>query len=61
LLRNCLLKHVFAGMIERTGRRGRRHKQLPKDFKEKRRYWNLKRKHQLAPAGEMALDDALYL
>jgi hypothetical protein len=28
--------------IELTGRRGRRRKQLPDDFKEKKRYWNLK-------------------
>jgi len=28
--------------MEVTGRRGRRRKQLPNDFKEKRRYWKLK-------------------
>jgi len=37
--RNCLLKHVIEGRIERrievTGRRGRRRKQLMDDFKEK--------------------------
>jgi hypothetical protein len=40
LRRNCILKHVIdrniAGRIERTGRRGRRHKQLLDDLKEKR-------------------------
>jgi hypothetical protein len=46
LRRNCLLKHVIEGKIEgrmeKTGRRGRRRKQLLDDLKEKRRYWNLK-------------------
>jgi hypothetical protein len=28
--------------MEVTGRRGRRRKQLPDDFKEKSRYWKLK-------------------
>jgi hypothetical protein len=37
--------------IEMTGRRGRRHKQLLDDLKEKRRYWNLK---------EEALDRTLW-
>jgi hypothetical protein len=40
LCRNCLLKHVIEGKvegrIEMTGRRGRRHKQLLDDLKEKR-------------------------
>ena len=40
--RNCLLKHVIGGKIERTERRGRRRKQLPNDLKEKRIYWNLR-------------------
>ena len=30
------------GMVEVTGRRGRRRKQLPDDSKEKRGYWKLK-------------------
>jgi hypothetical protein len=46
LRRNCLLKHVIKGKlevrIEMTRRRGRRHKQLLDDLKEKRRYWKLK-------------------
>jgi hypothetical protein len=45
LRRNCLLKHVIEGKLEGrkevTGRRGRRHKQLLDDLKEKRRYWKL--------------------
>jgi hypothetical protein len=40
LRRNCLLKHVIEGNLERniemTGRRGRRRKQLLDDIKEKR-------------------------
>jgi hypothetical protein len=46
LRRNCLLSHVIEGKlegrIEMTGRRGRRHKQLLDDLKEKRRSWKLK-------------------
>ena len=46
LCRNCLIKHVIAGNIEERievmGRRGRRRKQLPDEFKEKRGYWKLK-------------------
>jgi hypothetical protein len=55
LRRNCLLKHVIEGklegMIEMTGRRGRRRKQLLDDLTEKRRYWKLK---------EEALDRTLW-
>jgi hypothetical protein len=47
LCRKCLLKHVIEGKIEGRlevlGRRGRRHKQLLNDFKEKREYWKLKK------------------
>jgi len=46
LSRNRLLKHVseskIEGMIEVTGRRERRCKQLLNDFKEKKGYWKLK-------------------
>jgi hypothetical protein len=42
LLGNCLLKHVTEVIIEGEKRRGRIHKQLPDDCKEKRRNWNLK-------------------
>ena len=42
----CLLKHVMEGTVERriegAGRRGRRHKQLLDDVKEKLRYCKLK-------------------
>jgi hypothetical protein len=42
LRRNCLLKHVIEGklegMIQMTGRRGRRCKQLLDDLKENRKY-----------------------
>jgi hypothetical protein len=55
LRRNCLLKHVIEGKLERriemTGRRGRRRKQLLDDLNEKRRYWKLK---------EEALDRTLW-
>jgi hypothetical protein len=55
LRRNCLLKHVIEGKLERktemTGRRGRRRKQLLDNLKEKRRYWKLK---------EEALDRTLW-
>jgi hypothetical protein len=43
---NCLLKHVIEGKIEgrieMTGRRGRRHKQLLDNLKDKRGYWKLR-------------------
>jgi len=42
LHRNCLLKHIIEGKIEGTGRRGRRRKEILDDFREKKRYWNLK-------------------
>jgi len=41
--RNCLLKHVIKGKIERrSGRLGRRGGQLLNDLKEKRGYWKMK-------------------
>jgi hypothetical protein len=42
LPRKCLLKHAIKGKIERTGRRGRRRKQLMDNSKETRGYWKLK-------------------
>jgi hypothetical protein len=55
LRRNCLLKHVIEGKLERriemTGKRGRRCMQLLDGLKEKRRYWKLK---------EEALDRTLW-
>ena len=46
LCRNCLLKHVIAGKVERrinvTERRGRRRMELLYDFEENRGHWKLK-------------------
>jgi hypothetical protein len=42
-----------------TGGRGRRHKQLLDDLKEKRGYWNLKVEVIDRPLGELALDRSL--
>jgi hypothetical protein len=45
LCRNCLLKHVTEGKLDRriqmTRRQGRRCKQVLDDLKEKSRYWKL--------------------
>ena len=55
LRKNCLLQQVIEGkiegMIEVTGRRGRRHKELLEDFKENTGLWKLK---------EEALDRTLW-
>jgi hypothetical protein len=44
--RNCILKHVIEGKIERriemTGRRGGRRKKVLDDLKDKRGFWKLK-------------------
>jgi hypothetical protein len=37
-----VIEGKLEGMIEMTGRRGRRRKQLLDDFKEMGRYWKLK-------------------
>jgi hypothetical protein len=46
LRRNCLLQRVIEGKIKRglevTGRRGRRHRKLLDDLKERREYSHLK-------------------
>jgi hypothetical protein len=46
LEKNCFLNHAIEGKIEGrirvAGRRGRRHKNLLDDLKEKRGYWKLK-------------------
>jgi hypothetical protein len=46
MCRNYLTKHVtegkIEGRIEMMGGRGRRHKQLLDDLKERRGYWKLK-------------------
>jgi hypothetical protein len=39
---NCLLTHIIEGKIERTGRRGRRSKQLQDNLKKTRGYQKLK-------------------
>jgi hypothetical protein len=56
LLRNCLLKHVLEERIERMGRRGRRHKQLPHDFKEVLKFKEEALAHTV---WEIALEDAV--
>jgi hypothetical protein len=47
LRRNCLLRHVIDGKlregIEVTGRRGRRHRKLLDELKERRGYSHLKK------------------
>jgi hypothetical protein len=37
-----VIEGKLEGMIEMTGRRGKRRKQLLNDLKEQRRYWKLK-------------------
>jgi hypothetical protein len=51
LRRNCLLKQIIERKVQVMGRRGRKHKQLLDDLKEKRRSWKLK---------EEALDRTLW-
>jgi len=59
LRRNRLLKCVTEGMIERTGRRGRKRKPLFHDPTEKSRdNGNLKRKHLIALSGDLVLKEA---
>jgi len=43
------------------GIRGRRRKELLGDLKEKRGYCKLKRKHYIAPCGELALEEIVDL
>ena len=62
LRRNCLLKCVTEGTIERTGRRGRKRKQLFHDHTEKSRdAGNWKRKHLIALSGDLVLEEAMEL
>jgi hypothetical protein len=42
LRRNCLLKDVIEGKVEKRIEVTRRRKQLLDGFKEKRRYWKMK-------------------
>jgi hypothetical protein len=53
-----VIEGKLEGRIEMTGRRGRWCQQLLDDLKEKRRCWELKRKHYIAPCGELALEEA---
>jgi hypothetical protein len=46
LRRNCLLKYGIEGRLRGIRRRGRRHKQLLDDLKERGRYWKLKEEAQ---------------
>jgi hypothetical protein len=56
LRRNCLLKHVIEGVIvDVTGRRGIRCKELLDDLKENIEYWKLKGE-ALYICGELALE-----
>ena len=57
---NCLLEHVTEGKIERTGIRGRRHKHLLEDFKDKEGYWKFKEDTRSHPVAELALEEAMY-
>ena len=59
--RSYLPKHVTEGNIEVTGRRERRGRQLLDDFKAKRRYRSLRKKHYIALCGEGALEQAKHL
>jgi len=61
LCRNCLLKHVIEGKIERrrvvTGRRLRGSKQLLDDFKEKKGYWKFKKEALDHPCSAESRED----
>jgi len=62
---NCLLQQVIEGnikgVIEVTGRRGRRRRKLLDDLKERRGYSHLKEKAPDRLCGELALEEALDL
>jgi hypothetical protein len=53
LCRNCLLKHVIEGKIERMVRRGRRRTQLLDDIGEEIRYIELERALALKEAVDL--------
>ena len=63
LRKNCLINHVIKGNIEGrlkvTGRRERRGRQLPNAFEEEAGIVGCKRKHQIAPCSELALERAV--
>jgi len=57
---NCLLEHVTEGKIETKGIRGRRHKHLIEDFKDKIGYWKLKEDTRPHSMGELAVEEAMH-
>ena len=60
LCRNCLLKHLIEGKIEGVyvrGRRGRRHKQLLDDVKEKGEYSKFKDEALGHTVGELGSEE----
>ena len=65
LCRNCLLKHVIEGKIERrvevTVTRGRRRKQALDDLKKSRGYWKLKEEAPDRTLWEPVLEEAVDL
>jgi hypothetical protein len=58
LRRNCLLNHIIEGKVERKERKGRRHKQLLNDLKERNATAIWKRKHYIALCEELGLEEA---
>jgi hypothetical protein len=61
LCRECLLKYVIEGNLEGTGRLIRIRKQLLDNLMETKSYWNLKRRHWIALADEISLEEAMDL
>ena len=61
--KNCLINHVIKGKIEErmkvTGRRERPRRQLLNAFEEQAGTVNCKRKHQIAPCSELALEQSV--
>jgi hypothetical protein len=65
LRRNCLLKHVIDGKIqlgiEVTRRKGRKLRSCWMTLRQGEGTGNWKRKHCVAPCGELALEEAIDL
>ena len=66
LCRNCLLRHVIGGKIEEiievSGRRGRRRKQLLDNLEETRGYWKWEQEAlEATPWRQLALEGAVDL
>jgi hypothetical protein len=57
---NCLLERVTEGKIERKEIKGRRHKHLIEDFKDKIGYWKLKEDTRPHSMGELAVEEAMH-